>query len=140
MPEAGAGTQSVPGMLRITSTRGVVLEYVNTRSSVTSPSGSTTGVLTDDGRAPLVAEEIGELVQGVVEVVDDNADVEVVGCLHDGSITTRTAPPALSDATRNASAASSMGKRCVIRVRTISGSSASMAAASSISRPPSCAQ
>ena len=45
-----------------------------------------------------------------------------------------------SAATRNASAASSMGNRCVISVRTMSGSSANMAAASSISRPPSWAQ
>ena len=57
-----------------------------------------------------------------------------------GSITTRTAPEPLSPATRNASDASSMGKRWVMSVRTISGSSASIFAASSISRPPSWRQ
>ena len=55
---------------------------------------------------------------------------------HDGSITTRIAPAARSSATRNASAASSIGKRCVITARAISGCSASIDAVSSISRRP----
>ena len=54
-----------------------------------------------------------------------------------GSMTTRIVPDARSPATRKASAASSMGKRCVMSAPGISGSSASIAAASSISRPPS---
>ena len=57
-----------------------------------------------------MAEELGKLVQRGVEVVNDDPDVEVVGCPHDGSITTRSAPAAFSEATRNASAASSIGK------------------------------
>ena len=62
------------------------------------------------------------------------------GAPQEGSSTTRTAPLALSEATRNASSASSIGKRWVIRVRAMSGSWASMRAASSISRPFSWAQ
>ena len=55
-------------------------------------------------------------------------------------MTTRSAPAARSPATRKASAASAMGKRWVISARAMSGSSASVAAASSISRPPSWRQ
>ncbi len=54
-----------------------------------------------------------------------------------GSSTTLIAPEARSSATRNASAASSSGKRCVISVAAMSGFAASMAAVSSNSRTPS---
>src|SRR5690606_25616675 len=54
-----------------------------------------------------------------------------------GSSTTLIAPAARSFATRNASATSSSGNRCVISVRAMSGCSASIAATSSVSRTPS---
>ena len=74
MPEAAQPEpQSVPGMVRMTSTRRSVLEYVKTRSSVDSPSGSTTGVLTA-ARAPLVPEEGGEFGQRGVEIVARRPD------------------------------------------------------------------
>ena len=93
--------------------------------------------------APAAASPSGRpvLLETGGDVATDQLDPrEVIRGPHDGSITTRSAPPPLSEATRNASAASSIGNRWVIRVRAMSGSSASMAAASSISRPPSCAQ
>src|SRR5207302_7397159 len=89
--------------------------------------------------APLVTEEVGEHCQRSLEVVDHDTGVEQIGAVH-GSITTRIEPDARSLATRNASAASSIGKRCVMTVFAISGSSASIWATSSISRRPSWVQ
>ena len=66
-------------------------------------------------RAPLVAEQSAELLERGLEVLDHDPEVELVGPPH-GSSTTRMAPPLRSDATRNASSASSSGKRCVITV------------------------
>jgi hypothetical protein len=57
-----------------------------------------------------------------------------------GSMTTRMAFVDLSAATRKASEASSIGNRWVMIVRAISGSSASICAACSISRPSSWLQ
>src|SRR5205807_334301 len=58
----------------------------------------------------------------------------------EGSTTTRRAPVDLSEATRNASAASSIGKRWVTSASTRWGVDASRLAASSKSRPCACRQ
>ena len=139
MPDPAAGVHTVPGWAWMTSSRGRRARVAEPEPHGRRTVGEAHRLLDVDLGTPVVAEERAELVEGGVEVVDDDADVELVGGVH-GSSTTRSAPERRSAATRKASSASSSGKRWVIRVRAISGSSASMAAASSISRPPSWRQ
>src|SRR6202035_5978487 len=54
-------------------------------------------------RAPHVTEQAAEVLERGVEVVDHDADVELVGPVHQGSSTTRIAPLRRSAATRKAS-------------------------------------